>query len=72
MGFTVGAQNQNSKEDRANVEFKHYFACGYEGEEPLIWYKKNAHLMPTLSKVATKYLQIPASSAASERLFSKA
>lgn len=43
-----------------------------EDENILDWFKKNNQKMPNLSKIAMKYLIIPATSASSERLFSKA
>lgn len=41
-------------------------------EDPLIWWKKHEHMLPTLSSIAKKYLCICATSCASERLFSSA
>ena len=40
--------------------------------DPLQWWKKYSSLMPKLSKVAKKYLIIPATSVPAERVFSKA
>lgn len=42
------------------------------GKNPLEWWKENAKYYPLLSPVARKWLAVPASSAASERLFSAA
>ena len=39
---------------------------------PLAWWKRRAGAHPLLAVVARKWLAVPASSAASERLFSKA
>jgi len=39
---------------------------------PLTFWQQNTHLYPNLSKVARKYLCIPATSTPSERLFSSA
>ena len=44
---------------------KHY-------NDPLLWRKKHASAFPTLVGLAKKYLAIEATSAASERIFSKA
>ena len=45
-----------------------------EGEEndPLLWWKKNEEVFPILAKLARIYLAIPATSAPTERIFSKA
>lgn len=40
--------------------------------DPLLWWKERALTYPLLSPVARKWLAVPASSAASERLFSRA
>lgn len=39
--------------------------------EPLVWWKENEKLFPTLAKLAKKFLGIPASSGSIERFFSK-
>ena len=39
--------------------------------DPLLWWKQNEHQFPLLSILARRYLAIPASSAASERVFSR-
>ena len=41
-------------------------------EDPLLWWKVNAHLFPSLSKIARRYLMGIATSVPAERLFSKA
>ena len=45
-----------------------------EGEEndPLLWWKKNQDVFPILAKLARIYLAIPATSAPTERIFSRA
>ena len=40
-------------------------------EDPLEWWRKNASLFPNLAEAARTILAVPASSAPSERVFSK-
>jgi hypothetical protein len=40
--------------------------------DPLAWWKANENTFPKLSKIALRYLSIPASSATVERIFSRA
>lgn len=71
LGFT-GSQKM-PKPDKAEAEIRNFFECDLDDdEEPLDWFKKNNERMPTLTKIALKFLFIPATSASSERLFSKA
>ena len=51
-------------------KMEHSFGLGYK--EPLQWWKLNCNKYPTITKVMMKYLHIPASSVASERVFSTA
>jgi len=62
-------QNNNNIEEVDNylaLPKIHFEDC------PLLWWKNNASRFPTLSKLAKKYLAIPATSTSSERLFSQA
>ena len=43
-----------------------------EGEKCLLWWSRNVHNYPILSKVAKRYLCIPATSVPAERVFSTA
>ena len=72
LGFT--GNKVVSRPDKAEAEIRNYFECELTSveQEPLDWYKQNENKMPTLSKLALKYLFIPATSASSKRLFSKA
>lgn len=40
------------------------------GEDPLLWWRKHRHQYPHVAILACRYLAIPATSAASERVFS--
>jgi hypothetical protein len=57
----------------AQTELQKYLAHPAEERQcnPLDWWRLNANRYPKLATLARRYLAIPASSAASERLFSK-
>ena len=59
---------------KARSEVKRYYEAALTKEEtdegPLAWWKYNAVRYPVLSKLAKKYLAIPATSVPSERAFS--
>ncbi|KAM3842884.1 E3 SUMO-protein ligase ZBED1-like [Diretmus argenteus] len=61
-----------SEEDKIKTELQTYLLTPEirEDADPLQWWKKHQYSFPRLSKLAKKYLSIPATSAPSERLFS--
>ena len=63
-----------SPRDRAASEIARYlqFPTIYRDDDPLQWWKFHENDFPLLSQYARRYLAIPASSAPTERLFSKA
>ena len=69
-----------SLEDRVKLEMQNYLACRLpkfgKGQKvkfnPIAWWKANQNTYPLLSKAVRYYLNIPASSAPSERIFSLA
>lgn len=57
--------------DVAEQEMSRYFAISVEKEvDPHVWWLKNWRIYPGLSTLSRRYLAIPASSVASERVFS--
>ena len=69
-----------SLEDRVKLEMQNYLSCKLPKMDkdemvkfnPIAWWKDNQHSYPLLSKAVCFYLNIPASSAPSERIFSLA
>lgn len=61
-----------SEADKIRTELETYLLTPEisEDADPLQWWKKHEDNFPRLSKLAKKYLSIPATSAPSERLFS--
>ena len=55
---------------QASLEMKAYLKEETTEDCPLLWWKKNAFRYPLLSKMAQRYLCIPATSVPSERVFS--
>ncbi len=68
-------QNNSRSSFTISQEFEKYLTSGRESNsflQPLEWWKANSYVYPKLAKVARKVLAIPATSAASERIFSRA
>lgn len=59
------------KERKSEVKRYWELADCERNEDPLLWWKDNQRRFPTIAILAKRYLAIPASSAASERLFSR-
>jgi len=57
-----------------DTEVKQYFAQQRipRTNSPLVWWRNNAHLYPTVARIAKRFLGAPATSVPSERLFSSA
>lgn len=62
----------NLQDMAITAELQSYFlsAAVDSEEDPLVWWKEHAKQFPALSKLAQKYLCIPATSSPSERVFS--
>jgi len=62
----------NVQDMTITAELQSYFlsAAVDSEEDPLVWWKEHAKHFPALSKLAKKYLCIPATSSPSERVFS--
>ena len=77
LGDVINPEDQDvtiTAYQKAHSEVKQYHEVTLTKEEtdegPLAWWKHNAVRYPILSKLAKKYLTIPATSVPSERAFS--
>ncbi len=70
--FSGNSQTLKTPEEKAKTEVEAYQRAPEQDVEdyPLQWWKAEENRYPILATLARKYLCIPASSAASERLFS--
>jgi hypothetical protein len=63
---------EKEKSTREN-ELERYVSERVEpNEDPLLWWRKNEDKYPVLSRIAKKFLGVPATSVPSERIFSSA
>ena len=75
MAFSVSPSRKKHVSGRTvQVEIDEYFdeLCSDISENPLLFWQGNANKFPPLSKLASQYLSIPATSAPVERIFSVA
>lgn len=83
-GQAVGAEEENNDDDEEEVdgevavreEVQRYFKLKISNaslsQSPVKWWRERCGAFPVLSKLAAKYLSVPASSASVERVFSQA
>ncbi|XP_041841996.1 E3 SUMO-protein ligase ZBED1-like [Melanotaenia boesemani] len=71
-GATTPRPTPHQEQQAAATELRSYLQCANldSEEDPLDWWREHQRLYPKLSKLAKKYLSIPATSSPSERVFS--
>jgi len=72
LSFMADSSSQSALSSDKQLQVDEYFSasCVSEDDDPLTFWKLNQQKYPELAKLATQYLQFPASSAPVERLFS--
>jgi hypothetical protein len=68
----LGDMNDEAVDVTPEQEVSNFINEPLRGKTPLVWWKENEEKFPNLSKLAKKYLAIPATSVPSERIFSTA
>lgn len=58
--------------NESTIELNRYLALEVDDVDPYLWWRENREKFPTLAVLARKYLAVPATSVASERIFSYA
>ena len=71
-GDVVDLCGDNLEPSTNEIELETYISERVTVEDPLVWWKYNASKFPCLSKIARKFLAIPATEVPSERAFSVA
>jgi hypothetical protein len=73
LSALLPSQKKKKKKYESSVvdEVDRYFDEDGTMDDPLAWWKRKEPLFPRLARLARKYLALPASSAPSERIFSK-
>lgn len=64
-------KKKKRQENTISDEIDRYFDEDGTDDDPLAWWRRKEPLFPRLARLARKYLALPASSAPSERIFSK-
>lgn len=72
MSFLLGEAYDDVEEEMCELERFLMLPAVHVDSDPLLWWKTHEQSYLTLSKVAKRYLSIPATSVPSERTFSAA
>jgi hypothetical protein len=73
LSALLPSQKKRKRRHESSIadEVDRYFDENGAADDPLAWWKRKEALFPRLARLARKYLALPASSAPSERIFSK-